>query len=138
MITRIQSSRIITPEGLFSGYVYLDETQILQVTAEELPCERTYDFGDQYVSPGFIDLHVHGGNGKDFCQSSPQEVAAAADFHLRHGTTTIVPTITSVSFDATSPVFGATSSVVTASFTAFSWVATAFSWGVAASSSSST
>lgn len=100
MITRIKSSRIITPEGLFSGYVYLDETQILQVTAEELPCERTYDFDDQYVSPGFIDLHVHGGNGKDFCQSSPQEVAAAADFHLRHGTTTIVPTITSVSFDA--------------------------------------
>lgn len=99
MISRIKSSRIITPDGLFSGYVYFDKTQILQVTAEELPCGTTYDVGENYVSPGFIDLHVHGGNGADFCQATPEEVASIADFHLRHGTTTIVPTITSVTFE---------------------------------------
>lgn len=99
MICRIKSSRILTPQGIFSGYVYFNKTQILQVTAEELPCEKAYDFGDKYVSPGFIDLHVHGGNGADFCQATPEEVASIADFHLRHGTTTIVPTITSVTFE---------------------------------------
>ena len=100
MITRIKSSRIISPEGFFSGYVYFDENQILQVTAEEMPCDKTYDAGDHYVSPGFIDMHVHGGNGFDFCKADAKGVAAATDFHLRHGTTSIVPTVTSVTYDA--------------------------------------
>jgi len=101
MITRVKSSRIVTPEGFFSGYVYFDEKSILQVTQEDLPYDQAYDFGDNYVTPGFIDMHVHGGNDADFSNpTSPQEVAVAADFHLRHGTTTIVPTITSVSYEA--------------------------------------
>lgn len=100
MITGIKSSRIITPDGIVAGYVYFDEKQILQVTGEELPCDKFYDAGDNYVSPGFIDMHVHGGNGFDFCKADSKGVAAAADFHLRHGTTTILPTVTSVTFDA--------------------------------------
>lgn len=100
MITRIKSSRIITPEGLFSGYVYFDENQILQVTAQEQPYDKSYDAGNHFVSPGFIDMHVHGGNGFDFCKADSKGIAVAADFHLRHGTTTILPTVTSVTFDA--------------------------------------
>lgn len=100
MITRIKSERIITPEGFFSGYVYFDENQILQVTTEECPYDKAYDFGSKVVSPGFIDMHVHGGFGADFCKVDAKGVATAADFHLRHGTTSIVPTVTSVTFDA--------------------------------------
>ena len=100
MITCIKSSRIITPEGFFDGCVYFDEEKILQVTGDTLPCDRTYDFGNKIVSPGLIDMHVHGGNGSDFCQADPHGVASAVDFHMRHGTTTIVPTVTSVTFEA--------------------------------------
>lgn len=100
MTTRIKSSRIITPNGYFSGSVYFDEEQILHITPNALPCDWECDFGDCIVSPGFIDMHVHGGNSADFCSAPLQGIASAADFHLRHGTTTIVPTITSVSFDS--------------------------------------
>lgn len=100
MITCIKSNRIITPDGFFSGCVYFDENKILQVTTESLPCDRAYDFKDKIVSPGLIDMHVHGGFGFDFCQADPKGVASAVDFHLRHGTTSIVPTVTSVTFDA--------------------------------------
>jgi len=101
MITRVKSTRIVTPEGFVSRSVYFDEKAILAVTQDDLPCDQTYDFGDNYVSPGFIDMHVHGGNDADFSNpKSAQEVAVAADFHLRHGTTTIVPTVTSVSYEA--------------------------------------
>lgn len=100
MVTRIKSERIITPEGLLSGYVYFDEDQILGVNLEDQPWEQEYDFGNQLVSPGFVDIHVHGGVGFDFCRDDAAGVAAAADFHLTHGTTTIVPTVTSVDYPA--------------------------------------
>ncbi len=47
-----------------------------------------------YVSPGFVDLHVHGGAGADFMDGTAAAVATACACHLRHGTTTIFPTTT--------------------------------------------
>lgn len=100
MVTRIKSKRIITPEGFVSGYVYFDKDQILGVNLQEQPWEREYDFGNQMVSPGFVDIHVHGGNGFDFCRDDAEGDAAAINLHLAHGTTTIVPTLCSVDFAA--------------------------------------
>ena len=45
----------------------------------------------RYVLPGFIDCHVHGGNGADM-MFGPDAVNIMAAFHLRHGTTTLLPT----------------------------------------------
>lgn len=100
MITRIKSDRILTPQGVAAGYVYFDEKKILQVTNDNLPFDSEYNYTGRYVSPGFIDMHVHGGAGEDFCDSDAAGIARAANMHLRHGTTTIMPTVTSVTYDA--------------------------------------
>lgn len=47
-----------------------------------------------FVSPGFVDIHVHGGAGADFMDGTPEAVRAACGAHLRHGTTTLFPTTT--------------------------------------------
>ncbi|MDB6028621.1 MAG: nagA [Verrucomicrobiales bacterium] len=47
-----------------------------------------------YISPGFIDIHVHGGDGADFMDGSVEAVRTACRAHARHGTTTIFPTTT--------------------------------------------
>ena len=47
-----------------------------------------------YLSPGFIDIHVHGGNGADFMDGTEDAVRIACRAHARHGTTTIFPTTT--------------------------------------------
>ena len=47
-----------------------------------------------YISPGFIDIHVHGGAGADFMDGTPEAVRTACEAHGRHGTTTIFPTTT--------------------------------------------
>ena len=47
-----------------------------------------------YLSPGFIDIHVHGGNGADFMDGTADAVRIACRAHARHGTTTIFPTTT--------------------------------------------
>lgn len=48
----------------------------------------------RYISPGFIDIHVHGGAGADFMDGSAEAVRTALKAHARHGTTSIFPTTT--------------------------------------------
>jgi N-acetylglucosamine-6-phosphate deacetylase len=47
-----------------------------------------------YILPGFIDLHVHGGRGADYMDGTTEAVRIANQAHARHGTTTIFPTTT--------------------------------------------
>lgn len=47
-----------------------------------------------YVSPGFIDIHVHGGGGADFMDGTAGAVRTICRTHARHGTTTLFPTTT--------------------------------------------
>lgn len=47
-----------------------------------------------YVSPGFVDVHVHGGGGADFMDGTAEAVRVVCATHARHGTTTCFPTTT--------------------------------------------
>lgn len=89
---RIKSDKIILKDKTVSGYVYIENGTIAAVTDEDMPFESEYDFSGYYVSPGFIDMHTHGGGGFSF-DGSAGDVAAAADFHLTHGTTSVYPTV---------------------------------------------
>ncbi len=52
------------------------------------------DAKNQFLSPGFVDIHVHGGGGFDFMDATLQAVAAICGAHRKHGTTTLFPTTT--------------------------------------------
>ncbi len=52
-----------------------------------------------YISPGYIDLHVHGGDGADYMDGIPEAVRTANRAHARCGTTSIFPTTTTGSTD---------------------------------------
>ncbi len=54
----------------------------------------TIDLGDRYLVPGYIDLHVHGGNGADFMDGDADAFRTVCRAHLRHGTTSLLPTTT--------------------------------------------
>ena len=59
------------------------------------PDETVVDAGGKYMSPGFLDIHVHGGGGYGFLRSSVDDVISCSKAHMKHGTTSIVPTISS-------------------------------------------
>lgn len=44
------------------------------------------------IVPGFIDLHIHGGDGADFMDANEHENARILAFHARHGTTAMMAT----------------------------------------------
>ncbi len=52
------------------------------------------DLGGMYLAPGFVDLHVHGGNGADFMDGTAEAFRAVCRCHARHGTTSLTPTST--------------------------------------------
>ena len=95
---RIKSNRIICEGKVISGYVYFENGIIKEVSDNQLPFDKEYDFGDLYVSPGFIDMHTHGGGGYSFTGTA-DDIVSACEFHLKHGTTSICPTISAAPMD---------------------------------------
>ena len=96
---KIKSDKIIIGETLFDGYMYALNGKITEITTEDKPCAESYDFTGKYVSAGFIDMHTHGAGGYAFMNSSVEDVIKGCDYHLAHGTTSIVPTISAGEFE---------------------------------------
>src|SRR5438445_11262423 len=57
------------------------------------------DLGGGYLAPGFVDLHVHGGDGADFMDGTDEAFRTACRAHARHGTTSLLPTTTVASHE---------------------------------------
>jgi N-acetylglucosamine-6-phosphate deacetylase len=90
------NARVITAEEIFWGGVEVKGERIVRVFRGRAP-ERSdvIDCGGAYLSPGFVDIHVHGCHGASFLTDSVDEVFRAARMHALHGTTSIVPTTAS-------------------------------------------
>ena len=90
---KIKSDKIITPNGLTSGYVFIENDKILKVSkTDDFPCEL-FDFTGKYVSAGFIDIHTHGAGGYDFLTDNPETVISGMNYMLKFGATTVLPTV---------------------------------------------
>lgn len=53
---------------------------------------NVFDAEGLYLSPGFIDIHNHGGGGHDYMEGTVEAILEAVRVHMRHGTTSILPT----------------------------------------------
>ncbi len=96
---KIKSDKIIKGNSVISGNVYVEDGKIVAVTDKELKCDECVDYTGSYVSAGFIDMHTHGAGGYAFMNSTVQDVVDGCNFHLAHGTTTIVPTVSAGEFE---------------------------------------
>lgn len=105
MVSRIKSNKIISEEKIISGYIYFENGKITEVSDKELPFDKEYDMTGLFVSPGFIDIHTHGGNGYDFINSE-NDVVEGCNFHLKHGTTSICPTISAAPIEKMEKALG--------------------------------
>lgn len=59
------------------------------------------DAKGQYLTPGFVDLHVHGGAGADFRDGEEAAFVRAMQAHLAGGTTTMLATVSSTTLEGT-------------------------------------
>jgi N-acetylglucosamine-6-phosphate deacetylase len=90
---------VVLPTGLLEqGVVVVEGERIVAVgraADTTLPANaEVVEAGDGYISPGFVDIHTHGGAGSDYMDGTPEAVRASNRAHARHGTTTVLPTTT--------------------------------------------
>jgi len=99
---KICNGRVITPYRIIeNGTILIDGGQIVRVCSGDIdfPGAQTIDAHNNFVSPGFIDIHSHGGGGHDFMDGTVDAFLGAAQIHALHGTTTMVPTTTACGND---------------------------------------
>jgi N-acetylglucosamine-6-phosphate deacetylase len=93
----VNGTAVLADRLLEDAQIVCDGGRILSVTRQRrnLPKEaEVIDARGGYISPGFVDIHVHGGAGADFMDVTAEAVRTVCQAHARHGTTTIFPTTT--------------------------------------------
>lgn len=98
MLKQIINGRILTPQGwLKGGSVIIDGNKIKAVSNIDLHIEgaEIIDAKGCTVVPGGVDMHVHGGGGRDFMEGTEEAFRVAVNAHMKHGTTSIFPTLSS-------------------------------------------
>jgi len=82
---------------LKNGSVILRDNKILEVTNCDLAVigAELIDAKGMYVVPGGVEMHVHGGGGRDFMEGTEDAFRTAIEAHAKHGMTSIFPTLSS-------------------------------------------
>jgi len=92
---KITNGKIILRDNIIpSGTLLVEDGNIIVVTAgdAEFADAKVIDAKGQYIAPGFIDIHVHGGGDHDFMDGTEEAFLKVAEMHAAHGTTSIMPT----------------------------------------------
>src|SRR5215813_14891428 len=97
---------MLTPlERVDNAALVIDDGVIVSAgsrEAIEIPSNaRITDFGDAILTPGFIDIHVHGGAGHDVMEGSADALAAVERLMNKHGVTSYCPTTVTAPMETT-------------------------------------
>ena len=98
MLTQIINAKILTPQGwLKDGSVIIRDNKILEVTNCDLAVvgAELFDAKGMCVVPGGVEIHAHGGGGRDFMEGSEDAFRTAVAAHMKYGTTSFFPTLSS-------------------------------------------
>ncbi len=93
--TLLKNAKVLTlSQILEQGFVLVEDGKIKAVESgnPDISDVEVIDAKGQYVSPGFIDIHLHGGGGFDFMDGTVEAFLGIAETHARYGTTSILPT----------------------------------------------
>jgi len=93
----LKNGKVITPLRVIENAGVIVENGVIEQIIEDgyiefQDSDLVIDVKGQYISPGFIDIHTHGGGGHDFMDGTVESIIEAARAHMRYGTTSIVPT----------------------------------------------
>jgi N-acetylglucosamine-6-phosphate deacetylase len=110
----ITGAKIVTEQGVIEqGVLHLKDGVIASVQSSSQwnpstadSAAETLDANGSWLLPGFIDVHVHGGYGADFMESSPETLDTITRFHAKNGTTGMLATTMTQTREAIDRVLG--------------------------------
>ncbi len=95
MNIQVFNAKVITPFEIISHCsVLIKAGKIAEIDRTNTKKQgfEQWDADGCYLSPGFIDIHVHGGGGHDFMDGEVKGFLKIAAVHAQYGTTAMVPT----------------------------------------------
>lgn len=106
MATVLQSRLLLTPlERVENAVLVIEDGIIVSVGSRDgitLPANaRVVDFGNAILTPGLIDIHIHGAAGHDVMEGEDNSLAAVECLLARHGVTSYCPTTLTAPMDVT-------------------------------------
>jgi N-acetylglucosamine-6-phosphate deacetylase len=106
MKTAFTARRLYTPtEQIEDPLLVVEDGRITEVfsRAGKAGAVNTpiVDFGDATISPGYLDIHIHGGAGLDVMRAAPSELPRLGKFLASHGVTAYFPTTVAAPLDET-------------------------------------
>ena len=96
----IKDGNIITPSKILKDHcIVIENNRIVGIMPSNTTIDECQSISANglYVSPGFIDLHVHGGNGSDFMDATAEDIRKIIRYHTQGGTTGLLATTASES-----------------------------------------
>ena len=89
----IKNANVVLPNEVRQTNILIKDNEIEKIGVETTGnyCQ-TIDAECGYLFPGFIDVHIHGGGGADFMDATLEAFETVVKAHLKHGTTTLIPT----------------------------------------------
>jgi len=96
MPTVIIAARLLTPvEWIEAPVVVVEDGHITALQSRsdaEIPAGRLLNFPDLILAPGFLDIHIHGGAGRDAMEANDSALAQIELQLVKHGVTAYLPT----------------------------------------------
>ena len=95
----ITNARLVLPDAITPGTLTVRNGRIAQISSaiKSKLTANSLDLRGGFLAPGFIDLHIHGGLGRDTMEASAAAFRAITEFHLRGGTTSLALTTVTAS-----------------------------------------
>jgi N-acetylglucosamine-6-phosphate deacetylase len=98
--TVFTNATLVLPDRLVpDGSLWVEDGRISSVGSGHPTPPNAINLNGSYLCPGFVDLHVHGGDGADFMDGTAEAFRAVCRCHARHGTTSLTPTCTVARMD---------------------------------------
>jgi N-acetylglucosamine-6-phosphate deacetylase len=106
LLTVLLARQLFTPrEAIDDAILMMEDGAITAVgTRSQVsvpPNVQVIDFGDAVLTPGLIDIHIHGGAGHDVMEGSDEGLAAIECLMTKHGVTSYCPTTVTAPVDTT-------------------------------------
>ncbi|HSV82377.1 MAG TPA: N-acetylglucosamine-6-phosphate deacetylase [Ramlibacter sp.] len=110
-MTRALQGAILTPAGFVAGTLRIDDQgRIAGIEGRPLDARQAREAGTPLLLPGFVDLHVHGGAGRDVMEGGDAALQVARQ-HARYGTTALLATTMTAPFEDLEPALRAVGAV---------------------------
>jgi N-acetylglucosamine-6-phosphate deacetylase len=94
----VRGAHIVTPDGVLDdGWLLAgDRIEALGIGAPPDAEAKVVDLAGDWLVPGFVDVHCHGGGGRSLYAGAQDDVRVAAGVHRGAGTTTLLASIGSM------------------------------------------